>query len=100
MNKVLFKESLKGLKIIGLVVLALAVILGIWLGVAWTIGWAMGRIFDLGNCGFSPTQYISFGSCILVFMLITQIITLSVTVWFLISWGKARVQKIIPTKEK
>jgi len=90
------KEILKGLKLLGLIIGALAIIIGIWLGLAWGIGWAMDRIFDFVN--FSQSQYIVFGSCVLVFTLVTQIITMSMTVWFLVSWGKARVQKIIPKK--
>lgn len=96
MNKKFLKSLLTGLMLVGLIIGALAIIIGIWLGLAWSIGWAMDQLFDLVN--FNSSQYIAFGSCILVFVLVTQIITLSVTTWFLVSWGKARVQQILPNK--
>ena len=88
----MFKELMKSMKWIGLVVAVLMVLVGSWIGLAWVLGWATEQIFNLN---IDPNRYISFGSCILVFTFVTQIITVSLTIWFLISWGKAKVNKTI-----
>jgi hypothetical protein len=89
------KNLFAGLKWMTVIILVLALIIATWLGLAWVIAWGMGQLFALGNYGFGPDQYVAFGSCILVFTLVVQIITMSLTIWFLVSWGKARVNKVM-----
>ncbi len=84
----LHKELFKGLKWVLIAILIIAFMVGAWVGLAWSIGWFVNRFFDLQN--FSPESYISFGSIMLVFNLILQIITVIITVWALLAWGKSR----------
>ena len=79
------------LKWVGVAILAIAFLLGAWLGLAWLLGFSLTTIFHLN---LIKSQFIGVGSCILVFTMIVQIITVVVTVWFLITWGKAKVQKV------
>jgi hypothetical protein len=87
-------DMLKVFRLLIAVLFLVSLLIGAWLGLAWGLGWGMDHLFDLGN--FRSCDYIAFGSCILVFTLVVQIITTSLTVWFLVSWGKARVKKVIP----
>jgi len=84
----LFKELLKGLKWVLIAVSVIIFLIGVWVGLAWFIGWFVNRFFDLQN--FGPHSYISFGSIMLVLCLAMQIITIVITAWALISYGKAR----------
>lgn len=88
MNKAFFKELLKGLKwvVLALIILTVAVIT--WYGVSWSLGWYVDRFFDLKS--FGSQDFVQFGSSVLVFTLIIQIITIILTGWFLVSWGKSR----------
>jgi len=88
MNKAFFKELLKGSKWVLLAVLILAVLVAGWYGTAWTLGWYVERFFDLKD--FGSANFVQFGSSMLVFTLIVQIITIILTGWFLLSWGKSR----------
>lgn len=81
-------ELLKGLKWVILLITVLAVLVISWCGAAWVLGWYAYKFFDLKN--FGPENYVQFGSSVLVFMLIVQVITIIITGWFLISWGKSR----------
>ncbi len=91
MNKNLFTELIKGLKWVLLAIIILAAVVASWYGVAWSMGWYAHNFFDLKN--FGQSNYVQFGSCVLVFTLITQIITIIITGWFLLAWGKSRVVK-------
>lgn len=87
MNK-LHTELLKGSKWVLVAIIIIAFLVGAWVGLSWSIGWFVNSFFDLQN--FGPQSYISFGSIMLVFNLILQIITVIITVWALLSWGKSR----------
>lgn len=91
MNKSLFKELLKGLRWVILALIILAGGINVWYWIAWLFGWYVHKFFDLKN--FGPWNYVQFGSCVLVFTLVIQIITVILTGWFLISWGKSRKMK-------
>jgi hypothetical protein len=82
------KELFRGLKWVMVVLLSIAVGIGIWVGSAWGLGYLINRTFDLKN--FGPHNYISFGSFVLVFALIVMIITIVLTGWALISYGRSR----------
>jgi len=84
----LHKELLRGSKWVGVAILVVIVTVALWLGIAWSLGWFTNRFFDLSN--FGSQNYISFGSSVLVFTFIIQIITVILTAWGLLSWGKAR----------
>lgn len=87
-GKSLFKELFKGLKWVLLSIAILAVLVVSWYGAAWSLGWYINRFFDLSN--FSQKNYVQFGSCVLVFTFVIQIMTVILTAWFLIAWGKSR----------
>ena len=91
MNKKFFKELLKGSKWVILALVILSVVVVSWYGAAWSLGWYTHKFFDLKN--FGQGNYVQFGSCVLVFTLIIQVITIILTGWFLISWGKSRDRK-------
>ncbi len=88
MNKAFFKELLKGSKWVILALIILTIAVASWYGAAWSLGWYVHNFFDLKN--FGPQNYVQLGSCVLVFTLIVQIITVILTGWFLLSWGKSR----------
>ena len=88
MNKAFLKELLKRSKWVILAIIILVIVIASWYGVAWALGWYIHKFFDLKN--FGPWNYVRHGSCILVFTLIIQIVTIILTGWFLISWGKSR----------
>ena len=88
MNKTFFKELLKGSKWVILALVILTVAVAFWYGAAWSLGWYVRNFFDLKN--FGPQNYVQLGSSVLVFTLIVQIITVILTGWFLLSWGKSR----------
>jgi len=87
-NKAFFKELFKGLKWFLLALAILAICIAAWYGFAWSLGWYVHHFFDLKN--FGQWNYVQFGSCILVFTLVIQIVTVVLTGWFLIAWGKSR----------
>ena len=91
MNKSLFKEMLKGLKWVILAISILVVIVASWWGVAWSLGWYIHKFYNLSE--FNSGLYVHFGSSILVFTLVIQIITLILFGWVLISWGKSQGSK-------
>lgn len=83
-----FKELLKGFKWVIIALIILAALIALWIGCAWSLGWVVHRYVDLKN--FSPENFIPFGSVVLVFTLIIQIITIILTLWALLAWGRAR----------
>jgi uncharacterized membrane protein len=83
-----YKELLRGLKWVLFTIIVISFFVGVWVGLSWSIGWLVNRFFDLQN--FGPQSYISFGSIILVLCLAMQIVTVVITAWALITWGKAR----------
>lgn len=84
----LSKELIRGLKWVLISIFLVIIMIASWIGFAWAIGWFTQRFYDLSN--FGPSNYISFGSSILVFTFVIQIITIILTLWALLSWGKAR----------
>jgi energy-coupling factor transporter transmembrane protein EcfT len=88
MNKDFFKELLKGLKWVVLALIALVIAVASWYGAAWSLGWYVDKFFDLEN--FGQQNYVQLGSCVLVFTLIIQIVTVILTGWLLLSWGRSR----------
>jgi ABC-type multidrug transport system fused ATPase/permease subunit len=83
-----FKELTKSFK---WVLIALSIIVFIataWIGCSWVLGWAIDHFFDLRN--FSPSDFISFGSCVLIFTLLIQIITVILTGWAMLAYGRSR----------
>lgn len=82
------KDLLKGLRWLLITMAILIFLIGLWIVFSWSIGWVINSFFDLEN--FGPKNYISLGSIILVFNLVMQILTVVVTAWALVSWGKAR----------
>lgn len=87
MNKFL-KELFKGFKWVLISILILALIIAVFIGSAWGLGWLVDRLFDFKD--FGPKFYIPFGSAVLVFTVIIQIITVIITVWALLAYGKSR----------
>ena len=83
-----FKELLRGLKWLGLSLIILAALIAMWVGCAWSLGWLIEHYVDLQN--FGPHRYISIGSGILTFTLIIQIITIIITLWALLAWGRSK----------
>ena len=88
MNSKFFKELLKGFKWVIISILILAIIIVSWIGCAWSLGWLVERFFDLQN--FGSNKYIVFGSGVLAFTLIIQMITIILTLWALLAWGRSR----------
>lgn len=91
MNKKFWKELLKGSKWVVICLVVLAVGIAAWYWVAWCLGWYTHRFFDLKT--FGPQNFVQFGSSMLVFTLIVQIITVILTGWFLLAWGRSRQPK-------
>ena len=82
-----FKALIKGSKWVVVFLGLLFFLIALWLGCAWSIGWLVNRFFDPSH--FGPQQYLLFGSCVLVFTLIVQAITIILTGWILISYGQS-----------
>jgi len=82
-----FKELLRGTKWVGMSLIILAILIGMWVGCAWSLGWLVENYLSLEN--FGPHKYIGFGSGVLVFILIIQIITIILTLWALLAWGRS-----------
>jgi len=82
------KELTKGFRWVLVALLILIVLVAGWVGAAWLLGWAVNHFFDLRH--FSSANFISFGSCTLVFMLIIQIITIIITGWAMLAYGRSR----------
>lgn len=87
MNKFL-KELLCGFKWVLISIIILVIIVILWVGCAWSLGWLINKYFDLQN--FGPRNFITFGSIVMVFTLLIQVITIIITVQVLIAWGKSR----------
>jgi len=87
MNK-FFKELLRGLKWVGIALLILVALVAMWVGGAWSLGWLINQYVDLQN--FGPHRYISVGSGVLAFTLIIQVITIILTLWALLAWGRSK----------
>jgi hypothetical protein len=83
-----FKELLKGSRWVLISILVLALIIASFIGSAWGLGYLVERFFDLKN--FGPDRYIPFGSAVLVFTFIIQLITIIITIWALLAYGKSR----------
>ena len=80
-------ELLTGFKWVLIAILLLSVLIAGWLGCAWGIGWAINHFFDLRN--FGPKSYLAYGSCIIAITFILQVITILLTGWVLIAYGKS-----------
>lgn len=83
----LFKELLRGLKWLIISIITIISLVGLWIGCAWSLGWLVYRFIDLKN--FGADNFIAFGSCVLVFLLLIQIITIIIGAWVLIAWGRS-----------
>ena len=83
-----FAELLKGSKWVGIALFVIALLVTLFIGSAWGLGWLVERFFDLGN--FGPHKYIAFGSAVLVFTTIIQLVTIILTIWALLAYGKSR----------
>jgi hypothetical protein len=83
----MIKELIRGLKWLGAAIGVLILLIGLWLGCAWSLGWAFSHFFNWA--AFGPSKYISFGSCALVFTVIIQILTLLLVGWVLVAYGRA-----------
>lgn len=81
-------EFLKNFKWVLILCIGLITLIGLWIGCAWTLGWLIDLFFNLKE--FSRYKYIGMGSCILVFVLFIQIITIIFFGWALYSWGRTR----------
>jgi hypothetical protein len=64
------------------------IIIGGWAGLSWGLGALVGNAFDLKNYG--PTNYISFGSFLLVLIILVNLVTIGAVGWGLFSYGRAR----------
>ena len=64
------------------------IIVGGWVGLSWGLGVLMDNAFDLKNYG--PANYISFGSFLLVLIILVNLITIGAVGWGLFSYGRAR----------
>lgn len=84
---ILIKELFRGLKWVAIALGVVAILIGLWLGCAWGIGWTLNHFYDLKN--FGPHKYFSLGSCTLVFTLIIQVVTVIIVAWFLMAYGRA-----------
>jgi len=82
------KELFKGFKWVLISILILSLIIAIFVGSAWGLGWLVDKLFDLKN--FGPNFYIPFGSAVLVFTFIIQLVTIIITIWALLAYGKSR----------
>ncbi|RKY76032.1 hypothetical protein DRQ07_10960 [candidate division KSB1 bacterium] len=87
MNRFL-KELFKGFKWVLISILILSLIIVVFIGSAWGLGWLVDKLFDLKN--FGPNFYISFGSVTLVFTFIIQLVTIIIIIWALLAYGKSR----------
>lgn len=82
------KELFHGTKWVVIAFFTLAFLIGMWLGCAWSLGWLVENYLDIEN--LAPHKYISFGSGVLTFILIIQIITIILTLWALLAWGRSK----------
>lgn len=92
----MLKELLRGLRWVFVALGTIAFLVALWVGCAWSIGWALNHFYDLKN--FGSSQYISVGSCALVFTVLIQIVTIILTLWVILSYGKNK--GLIKTKSK
>jgi hypothetical protein len=79
-----FKELIKGSKWVFIFLGTLFLLIALWLGCAWSIGWTVNHMGIYG-----PQHYLLFGSCALIFTLIIQAITIILAGWILISYGRS-----------
>lgn len=90
-----FKELLTGFRWVLISITVLVGLVASWIGCAWLLGWLVERYFDLQN--FGPDDFIVFGSGVLVFTLLIQIVTIIITIWALLAWGRS--QGLVKKKE-
>ncbi len=92
-----FVELFKGSKWVAISLLILAAFVSAFIGSAWGLGWLVERLFDLQS--FGPDRYIAFGSAVLVFTTLIQVVTIILTIWALLAYGKSRgiIQKGNPS---
>lgn len=83
-----FKELFKGLKWVLISLSILAALIGMWLGCAWSLGWLVDNYLNIEM--LNSQKYIGFGSVVLVFILIIQIITIILVLWALLAWGRSK----------
>lgn len=83
-----FKELFKESKWVLISLVVLALLVSAFVFGAWSLGWIVDRLFDMQK--FNSDYYIPFGSAVLVFTLIIQIVTVILTVWALLAYGKTR----------
>ena len=82
------KELFRGIKWIAIILCIIILLVAGWVGFSWCMGYAVDHLFDLKS--FGSIHYISFGSCVLVFTLLVQILTVIFTIWAILAWGKSR----------
>jgi hypothetical protein len=82
-----FKELTTGFRWVIVALLVLAILVSLWIACAWGLGWAIHRFFDMSTYG--PKNFISFGSCALIFTIIIQAITVILVGWVMLAWGRA-----------
>jgi len=87
MNK-FFKELFRGFKWVFVAFLILVGLIGLWLGCAWSLGWLVDNYLNVEM--LSSNKYIGFGSVVLVFILIIQLITIILVLWALLAWGRSK----------
>jgi hypothetical protein len=87
MNNIL-KKILMWFKWLGFVLLLVCGIIGVWIGSAWGLGYLIDHSFDMVNYG--SRSYVAFGSFLLVFVVLINLITLISVGWALIAYGRAR----------
>jgi hypothetical protein len=83
-----FKELVRGFKWVVIALLIMAIIFAGFVGCAWVLGWAINHFFDLKN--FGPQNFISFGSCVLAYTLLIQLVTIILTGWAMLAYGRSR----------
>lgn len=82
------KELLKGSKWVFISLVILILLVSAFVFGAWSLGWIVDQLFDMEK--FNPDYYVPFGSAVLVFTLIIQIVTIILTIWALLAYGKTR----------
>ena len=90
MFKRLLIECFKNSKWVIILLVSLVTVVGLWIGCSWTLGWLVNKIINSGK--LSLDNYITVGSYVLSFVMVIQVITVALVVWFLLSWSKARIR--------
>lgn len=88
----------RGLKWLGLSLIALALVIALFCGCSWSIGWLIFTFLGLSNLAPIGTvlghpKYLSVGATIFSFVLIFQTVTIIITIWVILAYGRA-VKKV------